>query len=301
MIHKLRLAIIIGSLTLTHCGLAPELASKTDILNNQKYQNPFCTGSDSETTEGYGGGDGTKENPYLVCTVEHFKSIEGDMGKKRFFKLTADLDFESEGALRMLAIAPFASIDGKNHKIKNLTLQHGHGFKDSGLFGQLLEDGKGNQDEIKNLIIENVKLIGDGKEDAGGVIASNNWGGIISNVHITGKVQIEYPDAHPYFWGTGGIVGKNSSLIENSSFDGEISGIYNVGGIAGINEGIIRNCNSSGTIRGLDGTGGIVGVQLKSGKIENNQSNATINANQHYGALAGLLCEFDDYSKCMPN
>ncbi len=220
------------------------------------------------------------------------------MGAKRFFRLTSDIDFSNEVNLRIIAIAPFASIDGANHKLTNITIKHGYGYKDNGLFGQLVKDLNGNRDEIKNLIIEHIKIIGDGTEDSGGVIASANWGGIISNVHVTGVVQIEFPDAGQTSWNAGGLVGRNSWVIEDSSFDGEVSGVYNVGGIAGLNEGIIRNSKSSGMIRGIRGVGGIAGVHLKSGVMDNNSSVASVSANQYFGALVGLFCDSDVYSPC---
>ncbi len=220
------------------------------------------------------------------------------MGSKRFFRITSDLDFSNEVNLRIIAISPFASIDGGNHRLKNITIKHGYGFKDNGLFGQLVKDLNGNRDEIKNIIIENVTILGDGTEDSGGVIASANWGGVISNVHVSGLVKIEFPNSGVTSWNAGGLVGRNSWIIEDSSFEGEVSGVYNVGGIAGINEGLIRNSISFGTIKGVNGAGGVVGVQLKSGRMENSSSQSTIIADQHYGNPIGHTCTSDDYTLC---
>mgnify|MGYP000497033306 CR=1 FL=1 len=291
---KLKLSAIIATLTLTACGSPQNLAARKDAQSEKI----MCAGAKSENSDGYGGGDGTQTNPYLICTVAQFKTIQGDMGKKRFFRLTTDLDFSTEGNLRIVALSPFASIDGDQHKLKNITIEHGHGFKDNGIFGQLVKDINGNRDEIKNLIIENVKITGDGAEDGGGVIASANWNGVISNVHVTGIVSIEYPATHPNTWSVGGLVGHNSSLIENSSFDGQVTGTYNVGGIAGINEGTIRNSSSSGSIRGHHGVGGLVGVQLQPGTTENNTSSGTISALGHFGDLIGVVCNGPNYSDC---
>lgn len=100
-----------------------------------------------------------------------------------------------------------------------------------------------------------MKITGDGTEDGAGVIAAANWEGIISNVHVTGVVSVNYPDTSPNNWAVGGIVGRNSSLIEDSSFDGQVLGVYNVGAIAGMNDGIIRNSTASGTVHGHQGGG----------------------------------------------
>jgi hypothetical protein len=297
MKNKIKLSIIIGSLTLANCG-SSQNPDPSEILKNKNSEKILCEGANNSTTDGFGGGNGTQENPYLICTVDQFKLIQGDMNKKRFFKLTSDLDFRAEENLRIIAIAPFASIDGGNHKIKNIKITHGNGYKDNGLFGQLVKDLNGNRDEIKNLIIENVQITGDGTDDGGGVIASVNLGGIISNVHVTGNVQIQFPDSGPSTWSVGGLVGRNASLIEGCTFEGNVLGVYNVGGIAGLNEGTIRNSRSYGIVSGRKGSGGIVGVQLKSGVMENNRSLATAFASQYSGELVGLLCNSDDYSRC---
>lgn len=299
MKSKLKFSIwilkLIVSLLLAGCG-----SSTRDLPGNSpQSERVLCAGGRSENSDGYGGGDGTRENPYLICTVNHFRTIQGDMGRKRFFKLTADLNFANEGNIRIIALAPFASIDGQNHRLQNITMQHGYGFRDNGIFGQLVRDMNGNQDEIKNLVVENVTLLGDGNEDGGGVIASTNWGGIISNVHVTGRIQIQYPNSGSSTWSVGGLVGRNTSVIENSSFDGDIIGTSNVGGIAGINEGTIRNSMSSGTISGHSGIGGVVGLQLRSGVLETSRSTSGITANRRFGAVTGIQCDSDEIQVCV--
>lgn len=116
--------------------------------------------------------------------------------------------------------------------------------------------------------------------------ASSNWGGIISNVHVTGTVQIEFPASRQTSWSVGGLVGKNSWIIEDSSFDGEVSGVYNVGGIAGSNEGIIRNSRSSGLIRGTKYVGGITGNLFNQGLLEGNSSTANLTVIDQFGIIA---------------
>jgi hypothetical protein len=294
-----KLLVILACFSLASCGSSKELAINLPSRTPDKSERILCPGASSENSDGYGGGTGTKENTYLICTVDHFKTIQGDMGSKRFFKLVADLDFSNEGNLKIIAVSPLASIDGNNHRLKNITIKHGNGFRSNGLFGQLVRDINGNQDEIKNLIIENVTLLGDGKDDGAGVIAAANWGGLISNVHVFGSVSIELPGTQPTAWYVGGLVGRNSSIIENSSFDGSVSGADKVGGIAGLNNGTIRNSKSSGTIRGHRGVGGVVGVQLKSGQMIGNSSSSTVAATAAFGTLAGQVCDSDDYDKCV--
>lgn len=298
MRNKSGFSAILFSLILEAC--APQSGSlKTQDPSNRFVPSTPCANSALYRSDGYGAGTGTQENPYLICTVDQFKAIQGDMNEKRFFKMTRDLDFSDTENLSMIGIAPFASIDGGNHHLKNIRMKHGNGYKDHGLFGQLVQYPNGNRDEIKNLIIENITILGTGSEDGGGVLAGANWGGLISNVHVSGIVKIEYPNLSATSWSTGGLVGKNSWIIEDSSFEGQVSGVYNVGGIAGTNDGVIRNSFFKGAISGLRGAGGIVGLQLKSGMVDRVQSHARVTANHRFGNAIGFSCPSDNPTLCL--
>ena len=64
----------------------------------------------------------------------------------------------------------------------------------------------------------------------------------------------------------GGIVGENYGAIEQSTFNGSVSGKRSVGGVVGRNRssGVVRACEASGAIFGQNMTGGIVGENLGS-------------------------------------
>ena len=66
--------------------------------------------------------------------------------------------------------------------------------------------------------------------------------------------------------GVGGIVGENYGAIEQSTFNGSVSGKRSVGGVVGRNRssGVVRACEASGAIFGQNMTGGIVGENLGS-------------------------------------
>lgn len=59
----------------------------------------------------------------------------------------------------------------------------------------------------------------------------------------------------------GGVVGDNSGIIMNSSFEGNVEGSDYVGGITGFNEqsGILIDCTARGKVTGTHYTGGIAG------------------------------------------
>lgn len=64
----------------------------------------------------------------------------------------------------------------------------------------------------------------------------------------------------------GGIVGENYGAIEQSTFNGSVSGKRSVGGVVGRNRssGVVRACEASGAIFGQNMTGGIVGENFGS-------------------------------------
>ena len=55
-------------------------------------------------------------------------------------------------------------------------------------------------------------------------------GGTVENLHVLGNITPSGSKST-----IGGIVGDNSGVINNCSFDGTVSGSYAVGGIVGIN------------------------------------------------------------------
>ena len=75
----------------------------------------------------------------------------------------------------------------------------------------------------------------------------------------------------------GGIVGDNYGTIEQSMFNGSVSGKRSVGGVVGRNRssGVVRACEASGAIFGQNMTGGIVGENL--GSIVSCRSRAYVN------------------------
>ena len=75
----------------------------------------------------------------------------------------------------------------------------------------------------------------------------------------------------------GGIVGENYGTIEQSTFNGSVSGKRSVGGVVGRNRssGVVRACEASGAIFGQNMTGGIVGENL--GSIVSCRSRAYVN------------------------
>ena len=96
--------------------------------------------------------------------------------------------------------------------------------------------------------------------------------GCIENLNITGEIAPEGTKKR-----IGGIVGENSGIIKNCSFDGTVAGDANIGGICGYltESGVISGCNFTGSVIGTSYTGGICGQSY--GLIENCENKGRVN------------------------
>ena len=95
---------------------------------------------------------------------------------------------------------------------------------------------------------------------------------VIANLHVQGAVR---PEGKQMV--VGGIVGDNSGIIINCTYEGIVEGNDYVGGITGFNEisGILMDCGNGGTVTGAHYTGGIAGENI--GNIVGCTNTAQIN------------------------
>jgi hypothetical protein len=227
-------------------------------------------------------GEGTPDNPYLICTAEQLDLVglfpcEWD----KHFRLTADIDLDPnlpDGVVFNQAVIPtFTGVfDGNGHTISHLTIQGGSYL---GLFGQLE-----SMAEIRDLGVTYVNVNSTGSF-VGGLVGSNgSWdtqGGTVADCYSTGVVsgtsyvgglvgnnygtltQCYSTDAVSGTGQTGqiigGLVGSNSGNIATSYSTGTVSGMYTVGGLVGGNHGDVTYCYSSGAVTGIGRVGGLLG------------------------------------------
>lgn len=128
-----------------------------------------------------------------------------------------------------------------------------------------------------------------GKTSVGGMVGSNENGGILQNLSnaivaaITGTENV------------GGIAGINSGEIDNEDGlvnEGMVTGTENVGGIAGINNGTIQNVSNQTLVLETDGAtgtnfGGIAGVNNGTITDATNTSNLTADNATNVGGIVG--------------
>ena len=258
----------------------------------------LCEGADPNYYGFFGGGSGTKENPFLICTVDHYKAMGTDGSAGKYYKLTTDLDFSGETDFQRIALID--SFDGNNHKFKNITMRSQPGVGGIALFGQFASNLVGGRGELRNLVVENVKIEGGTRCEPAAVIALANWNGLISNVHVTGAIDMKSSSCKEgeLYAEVGGLVGENASDIENASFEGSINGPTTVGGIAAINTGRILNSHTAGEFKGSSGVGGLIGVQVRPGAVAGSSSNSSSIANSHFGRFIGYDCSQDRTDLC---
>ncbi len=196
----------------------------------------------------FSGGDGTRENPFLVSTKEDFFEINNleifTDENKYYYEQTTDIDLEGEsiGTHRY-----FRSVyDGKNYKIINVVLD-----KDSdATFGRLLTGA-----EVRNVRIVNLT----GSEGQLAAIASYASESVIENCHVENGELLGggYNDA-----GIAGSIDEQTTVL-NCSYQGYLEGVA-MGGIVYLNKGTVEGCVFQGIFNKIkssaQGAGGIVGL-----------------------------------------
>ena len=170
---------------------------------------------DSETDSEFAGGDGSKDNPYQIETIEQLTAIKHHLKDGYYYRLNNDLDFCDIGAGgetyqdlygEWVAIGTDpdyfsfqGEFDGNGHTISNLNMVSG---ATAGLFGYC-------NGTIKNLKVENFNIQTTGSS-AGAIVGELRSGGRMDQC---AAVNCTVASAHD----VGGIAGKalNGSKITN--------------------------------------------------------------------------------------
>ena len=259
----------------------------------------------------YSGGYGTAQQPYLLSNKKDLVSVLSNFASNNaYYKLTKNIDLNGEkidvGGSGS-ASAFDGVIDGSDFSINNLTIKastFNGDFYNIGVFGH-------NKGIIKNLIVENVKVLVNGtivadKDDVDvncGILVGLNEGVINncrivnSSIRISSVLKINTSRIN-----VGGIVGYSKGLVQYSCINkANIMGIatsgsgrINVGGLIGVlagatleksyvSDSLINASNQGGTSYSL---GGLVGKlqQIKNYELETIE--AKINTCLVYGLSA---------------
>ncbi|MDI6400401.1 GLUG motif-containing protein [Balneolaceae bacterium ANBcel3] len=219
-------------------------------------------------------GDGSKNNPYQVATLEQLQAIgESDFLDKHFIQ-TEDIDasvtINWEGGKGFRPIGSSSSVfsgsyDGQGFVISNLVINR---TEDDhiGLFGVTSES------VIKHVHLNDIDIHG------------RDWvGGLVGSGH---SVLIEYSKVSGQIIGNnyvGSLAGGGYNQVNYSYSQANVNGHNYVGGLIG-SYGIITESFSTGNVTGNEIVGGLVGANLY---IHSSYATGNVAGNSRVGGLVG--------------
>ena len=214
-------------------------------------------------------GSGTKEDPFIIDSIQKLQNINLDsdsIRKNAYYLLACDLDCSELKTFEPIGTNTSAftgTLDGNGHKISNLNIDSENQYV--GLFGYI------KNGTIKNLTLENETIKGNSTVNTyiGGLVGYSE-SSIIEEVRTIGENKIE--DSSAGIPCIGGMIGYQSiGIVRKSYVEGEIVTISknsngNIGGIIGYIDGsaIVEESNSKITIEnnqtGVTNIGGVIGT-----------------------------------------
>lgn len=241
------------------------------VDTNGKFYNVDWGIFQDDTTPGNFDGEGSKENPYIIMSIEDLcyfsmQSNNGENYSNKYIILGKNLDFKSElsycNSSTTLYNEYFEVSDKNISLFEILTNEKYNGFKPINRFS--------------------------------GYFSGEGYS--ISNVYINDSND------------TGGLVRYLDGKIEKITLNGNIKGNGYVGGIAGIGKGEIQECNWNGKIENISqqenyqGTGGILGGSTGSLSINKCISNGNISSLRNTGGILGYNVSGDNViDSCVNN
>ncbi|EAQ03132.1 hypothetical protein OB2597_13348 [Pseudooceanicola batsensis HTCC2597] len=251
------------------------------------------------------GGDGSSGTPYQITDVYGLQGLGGNMLSGMSVVLANDIDASGSASWTAFNGSGFEPIfqfqgdlDGAGFTISGLASSgYGDGLSNSGLF-----DTIGMGATVRDLTISNASM---GGADSGILAARND--GTVRNVRVSGTIASAGYD-------TGGLVGYNTGLIEDSVAAVAVSAnITNdssnfIGGFVGVNDGTINRSNATGEVSvvnvatgNLIYAGGFVGREGSAFTVNDSHargdvsvdagaaSGATVYAGGFAGAILGTI------------
>jgi len=242
---------------------------------------------------GFGGGYGSVDSPYLIYTAEQLQNIGNfHFDWDKHFKLMADIDLGELGPVNFNIIggppvddpvspgkAFSGTFDGNGHVISNLQIVTTD-LSDIGLFGF-----------VNGGIIQNLGLISPYVDAGGGRNVGALVGYAINDTTIE-NCWVEGGTLANAEWSIGGLAGIIDGTITNCHTSCNVSGDTSVGGLVGGFHGtdaVISDCYASGDVQGT-GTylGGLVGHGGYAGsEIRDCYANGNVEGFEHVGGLVG--------------
>ncbi|MEM0493130.1 MAG: GLUG motif-containing protein [Candidatus Thermoplasmatota archaeon] len=229
----------------------------------------FVTSVEAPSNLFFGGGSGTKDDPYVISKIEHLDSIRNNLSG--YFVLVSDLDFNDDSCY----------LDPS----KKVFFSTGEGWRpigDSNYDNHFLGVFDGQGHVISNLFINRSSsdLVG---------LFGYAYGGIVKDI---GLVNVNVSGD----WCVGGLVGyMYMGNISGCYATGSVSGSEGVGGLVGeMYYGSVSGCYATGSVSGNKMVGGFVGL-LYNSTVSNSYSRGNITRISGYEtSLGGFVgnCSF---------
>ena len=225
------------------------------------------------------GGDGSKENPYLISNARHMCNMKSVLTpyKMTYFSLNNDIDLQGVDWVPLNDKADeyslWVTLDGNGHVIRNLTTSQSCYF--GSFFGVLCG-------VCRNVGFENVNILcnGYGAGAVAGYLGHSAYPevSVVENCYATGRIS-----GQCY---AGGLIGNvGSKAILNKCFSAvDVSSVSSyAGGLVGKIRApfVMENCYSSGNVDGLYAGGIVAGGQQKSTPHSRFQNVMAINNKVH--------------------
>lgn len=266
----------------------------------------------------FGGGDGSSDDPYRICTPHQLNTI----GTSRdyldeAYVLAADIDLGGIDDFNIIGYAEDLPVtddwfsgqfDGRGHVIEHFTLD-GEFETPVGLFGVIdssavIEDvGVVDVDiDIQGAYVGGLVGLNYGEVSncysSGDIEAGGSTGGLVGR-HYEGLIVDSHSGATVVgnFLATGGLVGEvNSGEIHNSYATGDVDGEERVGGLAGSSGRLITNSYATGDVNSdVWNAGGLVGVN--DGEITKSYATGDVYGHERVGGLVGTSFSDTDISE----
>ncbi len=218
-------------------------------------------------------GSGTQAEPYLIHTAEELNRIglfscEWD----KHFSLAADVNLYGFSSTNLNTIGShvtgFAGVfDGNGHTISNFNYATSTISDSAGIFGVVGSRLDSTAGVIKDVILSDPNISGQGAVDVGCLVGRLERGSITDCQVTGGSISWHHIVSGPRA-SVGGLVGFSSASITGCSTTGTISVsredyvLVQVGGLVGRQdrEGAILRCSSSGSVSGDNYVGGLIGL-----------------------------------------
>lgn len=228
----------------------------------------------------FGGGDGSAESPYRICSAEQLGNAGGYPSDD--FLMTSDVDMSGVDDFDVIGDEESftGTFDGGGFAVENLEIDRPT-RAGVGMFGVVGESGTVRDLEMTDIDVR-------GGEGAGALVGVNH--GEVADIEANSQVE-----GHDWF--SGGLVGENYGTVRDSSVESLVTVVadeddyaWGQGGLVGTNQGLVRDCEVTGLVVGWDGVGGVAGDNRA--EMDETSSEADVEGdNSQTGGLVGWVSE----------